>query len=244
MKRVMGYPDRWSVAPGETVRFMVSCLDGERYDAQIVQLKQPDAGPLATPFAPMPVAAPCNGTHPGRRQTIPIGSLAVVSAHEALALTGSFTVAAYVWPTTPAKGRQAIMGTWSDATQSGFGIEIDAQGALTVRIGAGAGRVAELSSRAPLSTRRWYLAAVAFDAERGTLTLWQEPLSAHDFHPERAAVVTAPATVRPAGASQPLTFAAWSTGTAHGPSAWGGLGFACHFNGRIDRPRVAQGALD
>src|SRR5690242_16431086 len=137
MKRVTGYPDRWSVAPGETVRFMVSCLDGDRYEAQIVQLKQPDAGPLATPFAPMPVAAPCNGPHTGRRQTIPIGSLAVVPAHPAHAITGSFTIAAYVWPTTPSKGRQAIIGTWSEATQTGYGLEIDASGALTVRIGSG-----------------------------------------------------------------------------------------------------------
>jgi len=244
MKRVMGYPDRWSVAPGETVRFMVSCLDADRYDAQIVRLKQPDAGPLATPFAPEPIAAPCNGGHSGRRQTIPIGSLAVVPAHPALAIAGSFTIAAYVWPTTPTKTRQAIVGTWSEASQTGYGIEIDAKGALSVRIGAGPGRVAELSSRVPLTTRRWYLAAAVFDAERGTLTLWQEPLNAHDFHLENPVVVSTPASVRAAGTSQPLTFAAWSTGAANGPSSCGGLGFARHFNGRIDRPRLAQGALD
>ncbi len=136
MKRVMGYCDRWSAAPGETVRFMVSCLEGDRYEAEIVRLKQPDAGPLATPFVPEPVAAPCNGSRSGRRQTIPIGSLAVVPAHPALAIAGSFTIAAYVWPTTPAKGRQAIMGNWSEAAQSGYGLEIDAQGAAA-RIGGG-----------------------------------------------------------------------------------------------------------
>ncbi len=84
MTRVMGYSDRWSVAPGETVRFMVSCIGTERYEARIVRLRQPDAGPQATPFAPEPVAAPCNGTHEGREQTIPIGSLAVVPAHPAV----------------------------------------------------------------------------------------------------------------------------------------------------------------
>ena len=38
MNRVMGYADKWSVAPGETVRFMVSCLGGSSYDAEIVRL--------------------------------------------------------------------------------------------------------------------------------------------------------------------------------------------------------------
>src|SRR5215470_474530 len=106
MTRIMAYADPWSVAPGETVRFMVSCIGGDRYTAQIVRLKQPQAGPLATPFAPEAVAAPCNGSHAGRRQTIPIGSLAVVPAHPALAIAGSLTLLAYVFPTSPSKGRQ------------------------------------------------------------------------------------------------------------------------------------------
>ena len=85
MPRVMGYCDRWSVAPGATVRFMVSTIETDRYDAAIVRLRQPEAGPLATPFAPEPVDAPCNGSHAGRFQRIPIGSYAAVPAHPAFA---------------------------------------------------------------------------------------------------------------------------------------------------------------
>jgi N,N-dimethylformamidase len=244
MTRVMGYGDRWSVAPGETVRFMVSCLDGDRYNAQIVRLKQPDAGPLATPFVPEPVVAPCNGSHTGRYQPIPIGSLAVVPPHAALAFAGSFSIAAYVFPTTPAKGRQAILGTWSEATETGYGLEIGADGALALRIGAGPGRVTCTSSGVGLSPRRWYLAAAAFDAETRKVTLWQEPLTTHDFHPERLVALISAAPTPPSATLGPLTFGAWNAGNANGPSAWGGLGFTCHFNGRIDRPRLAQGALD
>jgi N,N-dimethylformamidase len=242
--RVMGYCDRWSVAPGETVRFMVSCLGGDRYDAAIVRLKQPDAGPLATKFAPEPVAAPCNGAHRGRLQPIPAGSLAVVPTHRALAPAGSFTLAAYIYPTTPAKGRQALMGNWGEASQTGYGLEIDGQGALSVRLGAGPDDVVCVSTGVALSRRRWHLVAAAFDAERGTVTLWQEPLADHDLIAERPVAVTEGAGVQPHASGAPLTFAAWSTGPANGPSAWGGLGFACHFNGRIDRPRLAAGALD
>ena len=36
MNRVMGYADRWSVAPGDTVAFKVSCLGGEQFSSQIV----------------------------------------------------------------------------------------------------------------------------------------------------------------------------------------------------------------
>jgi N,N-dimethylformamidase len=242
MTRLMAYADPWSVAPGETVRFMVSCIGGDRYTGQIVRLKQPEAGPRATLFAPEPVAAPCNGVHVGRPQTIPIGSLAVVPANAALAVASSFTLFAYVFPTTPKKGRQAIMGTWCDREQMGYGLEIGDSGALALRIGAGPGRVTVISSSVPMN-RRWYLAAAAFDAERGMATLWQAPLSRHDFHTERPVVVTASAQ-HPAVEAVPLTFAAWRDGPASGASAWGGLAFARHLNGCIDAPRLVRSALD
>jgi N,N-dimethylformamidase len=246
--RVMGYCDRWSVAPGDTVRFMVSCLDTERYDVAIVRLKQPDAGPQATKFAPEPVAAPCNGTRRGRHQVIPAGSLAAVPAHPALALPGDgVTIAAYVFPTTPSKGRQALIGTWCDATQTGYGLEIDEIGALALRLGRGPGQVVRLSTSVPMSRRRWYRVAAAVDLRHAAAVLWQEPLDGHDFTPETPVTVTAAiggGAGVPDAAPQPLTMAAWSRGAANGPSAWGGLAFTCHFNGRIDRPRLASGALD
>ncbi len=167
----------------------------------------------------------------------------MVPPHPALALAGSFTLSAWIFPTAPAKGRQAIMGNWSEAAQTGFGLEIGADGALALRMGAGPGRVTAVSIGTPLSRCRWYFVAAAFDAERRAVTLWQEPLAGHDFLAEQALTATAAASAALA-VPGPLTFAAWSTGSAGGPSSWGRLGFGCHFNGRIDRPRLARAALD
>jgi N,N-dimethylformamidase len=237
MKRVMGYCDRWSAAPGETVRFMVSCLDTDRFAAEIVRLKQPDAGPLATKFAPEPVAAPCNGEHAGRLQSIPIGGFAVVPAHPAFAFEGSFTMCAYVYPTLPGK-RQAIMGCRDDAAGTGYGLELAEDECLAFRLDG-----ATVRTGRKMQARRWYFVAVAYDAAAGRVTLYQEPISDHDFHPAEPATIT---TSVPVGrkAVGPFTFAAWSTGRTDQPSAWGGLGFAAHFNGRIDSPRLIRGALD
>ncbi len=241
MNRVMGYADRWSVAPGETVRFMVSCLGADRFDTQIVRLKQPDAGPLATPFDPEPIPAPCNGTHGGQYQSIPVGSFGVVPAIPAL--PDGFTLMVYVMPTLPLKGRQAIMGTWDEAEQDGVLLELDEAGAARACFGF-AGRVVWLSTGTPLSARRWYLLALSYDATSGEATLWQEPLGRHDFHPEHPVVVNETVSqqlvVRPA----PLCFAAWRSGATDGPSPWQGLAFGGHFNGRIDRPRLAVGPSD
>ncbi len=238
MKRVMGYCDRWSAAPGETVRFMVSCLDTDQYEARLVRLRQPDAGPEATKFEPEPIAAPLNGPHPGRHQPIPAGSLAAVRAHPALAPKGSFSVCAYVYPTTPAKGRQALISTWCEKGQNGYALELDTNAALTFR---STGTL--VSTGVPLRERHWYFVAASYDADAGTLTLHQEPIAAHDFHPERAITLTS-AIAAPTQPLHPLIFAAHADGATGHPSAWGGRAFAHHFNGRIDSPRLAAVALD
>ena len=238
MKRVMGYCDRWSAGPGETVRFKVSCIDTTAYEAQIVRLKQPDAGKLATGFAPEPVEADCNGGHEGRYQPIPIGGAAAVGPHVALPGGGCFTLCGWVYPTTPEKGRQAVMGTWCEATRSGFGIEIGADGAFALRVG---GTV--LSSGVRLVARRWYFVAATFEAATGTMVLWQEPRTDHDFHPVDGVVVRGVAGAY-GRTAHGFTFAAWANGAAEGPSAWGGLRFACHMHGRIDSPRRSSVALD
>jgi len=243
MNRLMGYADRWSVAPGDKVSFMVSCLGGDEFSARIVRLKQPDAGPLATPFQPEEVNAPCNGRHAGKFQPIPVGACAAVPAHPALDLSAGATMACYVMPTTPAKGRQAILGTWNEATQTGMGLEIGADAALVLRIGAGPGRVMELATGIKLSAHRWYRIGASFDAIACTATIWQEPLSRHDFHPETTVTRTALAPFAPAGIA-PFIFAACNAGPTAGPSPWGGLAFTCHLNGRIDRPRLARGPSD
>lgn len=49
MSAIIAYSDRWSVAPGETIRFMVSSANAEPYDVQIVRLRQPNAGPGLPP---------------------------------------------------------------------------------------------------------------------------------------------------------------------------------------------------
>ena len=238
MKRVMGYCDRWSAAPGETVRFMISTIDADGYEAQLVRLKQPDAGPLATKFAPEKIAAPLNGPHAGRNQPIPIGGLAAVPAHPALVPVGSFSLCAYVYPTTPAKRRQAIMGTWCEKGRGGFGLELDGQGALAFRSAGGS-----VGTGVPLRARHWYFVAACYDAVAGTVTLHQEPIAEHDFHPVRPVVVTR-ALAAAGQAGHPFVFAAHANGATEQPSAWGGLAFTNHFNGRIDSPRLAAGALD
>ena len=243
MTSILGYCDPLSVASGETVRFMVSCHGADAYEAEVVRLVNPEAGPEATPFRTEPVAAEANGPHHGRSQAIHAGSYGVVPAHRRIAELESFTLQAFVWSTTPGRGRQALLGTWSEADTAGFGLGLDPSGALSLRVGNGDGRVVEVTSGVPLLERRWYIVAGSYDASSGMLAISQTPVADGSFHAEPTVYEKQPSDVRPTSGPRPFLFAAWHAGESISPSAWQHLVAGGHFNGKLDRPRLARRAL-
>src|SRR5437764_640805 len=73
---------------------------------------------------------------PAGEQALLCGSWAMVPPNALFARLGSFTLQAMIWPTLPGRGRQAIMGTWSETLGTGFGLALDEAGALEVRVGS------------------------------------------------------------------------------------------------------------
>ena len=208
MTRFLGYPDRWSAAPGERVRFMVSCEDAAEYRVDLVRLHSSRLGPDAPPFREEAIEAPINGRYPARTQAIHAGSCAVVDPGPALPAPGSFTLQAHVWPTLPGHRPQALLGTWSEATGKGFGLFLDADGALSLRLDG-----QTLGTGVPLENRHWYLVAGSYDADRGLARVVQIPCAGHRFHPFSAVVREAPMR-SPEPGPGPFLIAAWHAGDA------------------------------
>ena len=50
MKTIVGYADKISVAPGETIQFMVSCTSGRSYQSEIVRIIHGDVNPAGPGF--------------------------------------------------------------------------------------------------------------------------------------------------------------------------------------------------
>jgi len=233
MKKIIGYADCWSAAPGDTVRFKVGTYGPEHYRADLVRVICGDNHPDHGIFRLDEIDAPFNGEYPGRTQPVDAGSYAIVPDAAAFERLDSFTVFAWVYPTTPAKGRQALIAQWQDAPATGFALLLDDNGALALRVGDGSGEVTEISTGQPLAERRWCLVAGSFDAASGTLAVSQQPeTGALDHAPPASASVGNACFAR---APADLYFAAL-------PAA-GKPGSACHFNGKMDRPRLAPCAL-
>ena len=98
-KRIVGYCDPLSVEAGSTVRFMVSSLDEDDFQAQLVRLVCGDVSPGGHGFAEEQVASAADGTYAGRYQPLRSGSCAIVAPHPLLAVLRSVRVDVAVWPT-------------------------------------------------------------------------------------------------------------------------------------------------
>ncbi len=238
MTSILAYCDPISPAPGESVQCMVSCEGASRYRADIVRLVNPEAGPQATAFRYEAVDSPVNGEYTARRQALYPGSYGIVAPHHRVEQLTSFTVQTYVWPTTPGGRRQGLLGTWRESDSAGFGLGLDEVGAVWACIGDGSKARAEVTTGVPLEPRRWYRVTATFDASSGALHVSQVPVPDHTFRdttPVSAELVT---DVRLSPAPIPFLFAAWNGAKPGEPVRAEGC-----FNGKLDRPRLADRVL-
>ncbi len=238
MKSILGYGNVWGIAPGETLRIMVSTYGPERYRADLVRIICGDDDPHRSIYRDEAIEAPFSGEYAARSQPSDCGSYAVVPATPELAALDSFTVQAWIWPTTPHKGQQGLITRWQDGPDLGVALLIDDTGALAMRVGGGGGNVAEISTGEPLAMRRWHLVSGSYDAPTGELSVTQEPLNVdHERH--RAVHVSTQVDLGGVDESNaPLMFAALPIALPNGST-----GSRCHYNGKIDRPRLIARSL-
>ncbi len=71
---IHGYSDRISVAPDESIQFMVSAEGAQAYRADLVRLINGDTNPAGPGFKEEVVDVPLNAEYPARHQPIHAGS--------------------------------------------------------------------------------------------------------------------------------------------------------------------------
>jgi N,N-dimethylformamidase len=233
MKRIMGYSDRISVCPDDTIRFMVSAESAGDYAARIVRIIHGDTNPEGPGYKEEEVATQVTGRYACRKQEIRTGSCVVVPDHPRLAKLDSFTVQAMIWPTTPAKGRQALLGRWDERSGAGFVLGIDESGSISLRLGG-----AEVSGGKPMLAREWYFVAASYDAATRSVSLYQEPLVPYARVDAAVALTQTVAPAPPGAIGAPFVMAARHIGSKGTKDV-----FADHYNGKIDRPRLSDRAL-
>ncbi|MDT0634836.1 N,N-dimethylformamidase beta subunit family domain-containing protein [Spectribacter hydrogenooxidans] len=243
---ITGYCDRITVRPGESLRFMASAEGVEQAKVQIVRLLHGDEHPEGPGFQEREVDADCNGRVALSYQAVQAGSFVRVADSDGrLNPTGDFTLHAFVWPTTPNKGRQAIIAKYDDATTRGYALGLDDAGRLTFWAGDGR-REAAVATTKPLRARLWYFVAATYEADSRRVTLYQTPVvNAYNSllgpalrldDDDRAA---GELSVHPAAHDGDLLLAGYETADDNLGRRVTGL-----YNGKIDRCGVQAGAME
>jgi N,N-dimethylformamidase len=231
---LLGYADRFSVQPGQTIQFMLSC-EAESYTAGLIRLTHGDQDGLGQ--GQVRVASSVDGSYVGRRQSTAAGSYVRVPEFNTVDLSRGFTVQCWIWPTTPARaGGQAIAAWWSEAEQQGFAFGLDETGRLCLDLGSGAETLRITHTGEVLAARRWAFVAATLDTMAGIATVCCA--SEERYTRRHLSVYTEKVGLRqPAAwpASQELLLAARELDAQRRPVA--------AFNGKIDRPKVFDRAL-
>jgi N,N-dimethylformamidase len=233
---IVGYTDRLTVQQGEKIRFMVSC-DFPTYRAEIVRLRSADFRPIGPPLKEKVFPSKIAGRYKGRKQRYPHGSYGIIDAGPGLPSLRSFSMQCWIFPTTPGKGLQGLVTCMRTSKGEGFGLYIDARGAVSLALRDSSGGEAWISTGKPLHSHTWYFVAASFDAESGRATVQQRPQRESPGDRSSATVHRAVKLGGVGPARAPILIgASWGEEDEPIPVAL--------FNGKVDRPRIFSRALD
>ncbi len=149
---ISGYPSQMTVKPGDTVQIMASTKE-PAFEATMVRIVHGDADPRGPGVQEEVIDTPVNGTYNGANQRLPLGSYVEIPDARHLRADGSFTVTAWIAPTTipgspfnriaiprspvGSPRMQGLISKWSENDNRGYCLCIDEQGSIALRIGNG-----------------------------------------------------------------------------------------------------------
>jgi N,N-dimethylformamidase len=204
---------------------MVSSAANRPYSLRFVRHLCADPNPEGPGYREVAMPTPLDGRREGGFHATSPGSYALIGA---LRLPGDgLRLAATVWPTLPARGRQALIAL--DGSGLAIRLELGPHGGVQLRVGDQIVAVA-----APVLARRWYAVEATIDVAGGRMSVAQMPL-----HPLGTIVDGGRETIQ----APPPRLA--GTVRVHLAASPDGDDLIAHYNGKIERPTIAalQGAV-
>ena len=231
MLPLAAYADRLSVRPGETIRFHLANATGTEIRVRMVRVICADANPAGPGIRVEALNTKLDWLDEAGPGHVPSGSYVRVDGAHRWLSGGSFTVACRVFPALLDRP-QALVCAQDPEGGTGFALMITRDGRLRGGVGT-ANSLDGPTSAAAFSMRRWHVAWLCFDADRGVVQVGHHPI-------RRGAPLDRP----PDQAVQ--TIGAHASATAKGPLLIGAapaeFPFA-HFNGKLERPTLWDRAL-
>ena len=241
-KKLAAYADEISVAPGDTIRFMVNAEDDVAdYRATIVRLISADDQPGGPGYRDEVLEVPANGDHPARSQATYPGAYGTIGHKPAFEGLESFTLQCLFWPTTPEAPWKSIVSKFDESIEFGWGLFTNGDGHACFFVGDGQDhRTTRAEAPEPLIARQWYLIAGSYDAATKELKIVQRMIHPVPTIPARSEACVTDADMADINNNDAaFMVAAYNNKTAEGTWFPGG-----HINGRIERPVLVNRLID
>ena len=227
---LIGYTDRLSGRPGDTIAFKVSSCHQAPYNASLVRIICADPNPDGPGMREEPVDSDINGSYPSRLQRFYPGSWGSAAVAGVFHGVGSFSLATTIWPTTPGGRRQGILSCHDTASGAGVDLYVTDDGDCGVSLRTPDGQTAVAHTDEKLKARHWYRIWASFDQPNARLSIGQQAL--HDNRKPACAGVNMKQTPALAQVNRAV-IAAFNGEPVHG-----------HFNGKIESPMILDHPLD
>jgi len=224
---LLGYFDRWSVKPGDTLTLRVGSKNDAAFETRIARVFCGDPNPKGPGYREVKMPHPTDGSHPGKEQTTHLGSWGAIPSLDLSAAGNSLTLAVTIWPTTPKTGHQGVF-SWTGADGTQIQLAIDRDGAVATVIAAG--RTVSISTGKTLVERAWYDLWLVVDGGAKKLTIGQKPREGHPGFDDDGEMSIA-LSAAPRLGSGSAVIAALPTKAK--PTS--------HYNGKIERPTIWTG---
>lgn len=230
MLKIAAYTDRISCFPGDTIDIKVSAIGLQTYRAELRRVIQGDINPDGPGYRDELIAADLGGPFPAREQKIRPGSYGRVEGAAELCPSGSFTIAALIWPTLPGRGRQSILSVGTP--ENGCRLFLDDNAMASTEL-TSEGHTSAVASGAACREHSWYVVVATYDATAERLTISQIAVQRFPKIADSASDSVSARGHHNVLSRSPILFGA--SMAAGGFPGW-------FFNGKIENPRIYDGA--
>ncbi|BFM14814.1 N,N-dimethylformamidase [Maricurvus nonylphenolicus] len=180
MKSLLGYTDRLTVRPGESIDFKVSSQIKGNYEAQLVRLINADSQSTSSNFKEELINAQVNGQYPSQQQEIAPGSYIAIDDSSALDNLSSFTLSFRFKSTLPGFSKQQLLGRWNEAEQEGWGVQLDENGYMSF-VSSSHGKSLKISIDQVVPYNEWVQATLKVDTSKNTVQIYWSQIVQSSF---------------------------------------------------------------
>ena len=170
--QLLGYSDKLSVRPGETVSFKISSTLKKKFTASLKRSISADPNPKGVGIIEEDASKYFKTTsYPSREQTFKPGSYAVSKKPIKISIKKNLTLLVIIFPTLSSSKDQSII------TIDNIEIYINSKGSSAIRVGK-----KSISIKEPLELRSWYKIKVKISIN-GNASISQKMLKYKDKKP-------------------------------------------------------------